>query len=198
MVSIETIEEEILNPEKRDTSYAVCERLAWLYIVRDHLKKPAADDTAAMAAWNGLLACGFALLPNRLLAIADRLLQLRQGVVELFTGYILLRLRSRVLDRLESKSTDGRKTGAIRAFNIHDVVICVEQGHDGFGRHLVCLGPVHARDTDQLHSRLHLGALLKLLHLIHGELSWCADRLIHVVVTKHHAFSNPPSTAGAV
>lgn len=39
MVSIEIIEEEILNLEKRDTSYAVCERLAWLYIVRDHLKK---------------------------------------------------------------------------------------------------------------------------------------------------------------
>ena len=38
MVSIETIEEEILDLEKRDTSYAVCERLAWLYIVRDHLK----------------------------------------------------------------------------------------------------------------------------------------------------------------
>lgn len=28
MVSIETIEEEILDPEKSDTSYAVCERLA--------------------------------------------------------------------------------------------------------------------------------------------------------------------------
>ena len=38
MVSIEIIEEEILDLEKRDTSYAVCERLAWLYIVRDHLK----------------------------------------------------------------------------------------------------------------------------------------------------------------
>lgn len=46
MVSIETIEEEILDLEKRDTSYAVCERLAWLYIVRDHPKKPATDDTA--------------------------------------------------------------------------------------------------------------------------------------------------------
>ena len=45
MVSIETIEEEILNLEKRDTSYAVCERLAWLYIVRDHLKKPTVDAT---------------------------------------------------------------------------------------------------------------------------------------------------------
>lgn len=45
MVSIEIIEEEILDLEKRDTSYAVCERLAWLYTVRDHLKKPAADAT---------------------------------------------------------------------------------------------------------------------------------------------------------
>lgn len=43
MVSIETIEEEILNLEKRDTSYAVCERLARLYTVRDHLKKPTVD-----------------------------------------------------------------------------------------------------------------------------------------------------------
>ena len=39
MVSIEIIEEETLDLEKRDTSYAVCERLAWLYTVRDHLKK---------------------------------------------------------------------------------------------------------------------------------------------------------------
>ena len=45
MVSIETIEEEILDLEKRDTSYAVCERLAWLYTVRDHLKKPTVDTT---------------------------------------------------------------------------------------------------------------------------------------------------------
>ena len=45
MVSIETIEEEILDLEKRDTSYAVCERPAWLYTVRDHLKKPTVDAT---------------------------------------------------------------------------------------------------------------------------------------------------------
>lgn len=38
-VSIETIEEEIPDLEKRGTSHAVCERPAWLYIVRDHLKK---------------------------------------------------------------------------------------------------------------------------------------------------------------
>lgn len=38
MISLDTIEREILELEmRRDTTYAVCERLAWLYIVRDHL-----------------------------------------------------------------------------------------------------------------------------------------------------------------
>lgn len=45
MVSIETVEEEAPDLEKRDTPYAVCERPAWLYIVRDHLKKPTVDAT---------------------------------------------------------------------------------------------------------------------------------------------------------
>ena len=38
MVDIETIEREINELEARgDTTYSLCERLAWLYIVRDHL-----------------------------------------------------------------------------------------------------------------------------------------------------------------
>ena len=38
MVSLEIIEREINELEhRRDTTYAVCERLSWLYIVRDHL-----------------------------------------------------------------------------------------------------------------------------------------------------------------
>ena len=37
MVSLETIEREISELETRETTYATCERLAWLYIVRDHL-----------------------------------------------------------------------------------------------------------------------------------------------------------------
>lgn len=41
---MEMVSIEILDLEKRDTSYAVCERLAWLYTVRDHLKKPTVDD----------------------------------------------------------------------------------------------------------------------------------------------------------
>ena len=38
MINLDIIEREILELElRKDTTYAVCERLAWLYIVRDHL-----------------------------------------------------------------------------------------------------------------------------------------------------------------
>lgn len=38
MISIDTIEQEIYDLEARgETTYAQCERLAWLYVVRDHL-----------------------------------------------------------------------------------------------------------------------------------------------------------------
>lgn len=38
MISIEEIEKTISELEGRDTSFANCEKLAYLYIVRDHLK----------------------------------------------------------------------------------------------------------------------------------------------------------------
>ena len=39
MVSLETIEREINELEARgETTYSLCERLAWLYIVRDHIR----------------------------------------------------------------------------------------------------------------------------------------------------------------
>lgn len=37
MVDLETIEREISELEARQPSYKLCERLSWLYIVRDHL-----------------------------------------------------------------------------------------------------------------------------------------------------------------
>lgn len=37
MISLETIEREIDELESRETTYRVCERLSWLYTVRDHL-----------------------------------------------------------------------------------------------------------------------------------------------------------------
>lgn len=45
MISLETIEREINELEnRRDTTYNVCERLSWLYIVRDHLRPTNAGD----------------------------------------------------------------------------------------------------------------------------------------------------------
>ena len=38
MISLETIEREIDELESRETTYRVCERLSWLYTVRDHLR----------------------------------------------------------------------------------------------------------------------------------------------------------------
>ncbi len=39
MISLESVEKSILELESSDTSFSVCERLAWLYIVRDHLRQ---------------------------------------------------------------------------------------------------------------------------------------------------------------
>ena len=44
MISLEIIEREINELENtRDTTYHVCERLSWLYVVRDHLRPEASD-----------------------------------------------------------------------------------------------------------------------------------------------------------
>ena len=44
MISLDIIEREIRELEARgETTYAQCERLAWLYVVRDHLK-PTVED----------------------------------------------------------------------------------------------------------------------------------------------------------
>lgn len=37
MIDLETIEREIDKLEHREASYKLCERLSWLYSVRDHL-----------------------------------------------------------------------------------------------------------------------------------------------------------------
>ena len=45
MIDLETIEREINKLEAtRDTTYATCERLSWLYVCRDHLMPQATND----------------------------------------------------------------------------------------------------------------------------------------------------------
>lgn len=37
MINVDVINGEIAALEEKDTNYAVCQKLAWLYVVRDHL-----------------------------------------------------------------------------------------------------------------------------------------------------------------
>lgn len=60
MLSIEEVERTILELEKRDTTYATCERLAWLYIVHDHLTQRIVKEKARATEMEGspfLAAC---------------------------------------------------------------------------------------------------------------------------------------------
>lgn len=50
MISLDEIELEIKDLEARgDTTYSLCERLAWLYIVRDHIR----DGSTGVSALSG-------------------------------------------------------------------------------------------------------------------------------------------------
>lgn len=53
MLSIEEVERTILELEKRDTTYATCERLAWLYIVHDHLTQRIVQEKARASEMDG-------------------------------------------------------------------------------------------------------------------------------------------------
>lgn len=57
MIDLESIERTISDLEStRDTSFRLCERLAWLYIVRDHLKgttTPEQPSQSVTGAYNG-------------------------------------------------------------------------------------------------------------------------------------------------
>ena len=65
MVDLETIDREINELEnRRDTTYAVCERLAWLYVVRDHLSADRAGVLPRLGGSEFLDACGGVPLPD--------------------------------------------------------------------------------------------------------------------------------------
>lgn len=49
MINQDELDKEILMLEKKDTTYANCERLAWLYIVRDHIAKQQASQPTPLS-----------------------------------------------------------------------------------------------------------------------------------------------------
>lgn len=76
MLSIEEVERTILELEKRDTTYATCERLAWLYIVHDHLSQRIVQEKARAAEMTGspfLSACSGAEIEEILRVMNDHM-----------------------------------------------------------------------------------------------------------------------------
>ena len=76
MLSVEEVERTILELEKRDTTYAPCERLAWLYIVHDHLTQRIVQEKAHAAEMDGspfLAACSGADISEILRVVNDHM-----------------------------------------------------------------------------------------------------------------------------
>lgn len=70
MISIDEIDKTILELEAHDTTYATCEKLAWLYICRDHLvsmEGPATAKTSGSAFLDAVDGCPI----NKALKIID-------------------------------------------------------------------------------------------------------------------------------
>ena len=79
-MSVEEVERTILELEKRDTTYATCERLAWLYIVHDHLTQRIVNEKARASEMEGspfLAACSGAEIAEILRVVNDHMEALR-------------------------------------------------------------------------------------------------------------------------
>ena len=80
MLSVEEVERTILELEKRDTTYATCERLAWLYIVHDHLTQRIVQEKARASEMEGspfLAACSGAEIAEILRVMDEHMEALR-------------------------------------------------------------------------------------------------------------------------
>ena len=77
MISLDTVEQEIRELESRgETTYAQCERLCWLYVVRDHIKpdEGEAKRTQGLSGSEFLEACSDVSYPS-LMRIIDEHMQ---------------------------------------------------------------------------------------------------------------------------
>lgn len=78
MIDLETVDREIKELEARgDTTYSICERLSWLYIVRDHLLPTRDDTTNSMTGSDFLDAASNVSYPMLMHVIDDHMNALR-------------------------------------------------------------------------------------------------------------------------
>lgn len=71
LISLETIEREIDELESRETTYKVCERLCWLYTVRDHLLPTRTDDSTQFMSGSDFLKACSGVSYTKLMRILD-------------------------------------------------------------------------------------------------------------------------------
>ena len=71
MISLETIEREIDELESRETTYRVCERLSWLYTVRDHLLPSTQSENTQWMAGSEFLEAASGVSYQQLMRILD-------------------------------------------------------------------------------------------------------------------------------
>lgn len=72
MIDIDIIEKEIRQLEARgDTTYSQCERLAWLYIVADHLRQVEMDKPVGAMQGSEFLECASGVPFMSLMAILN-------------------------------------------------------------------------------------------------------------------------------
>lgn len=101
MVDLDTVESEIIDLEKRDTTFATCERLAWLYIVRDHLRagaRPAAasaepETTGALGESEFLAAASGVSVPD-LMSVMDEHMEAMRVVLPKAYEITMSKIRS--------------------------------------------------------------------------------------------------------
>lgn len=78
MIDLETIEREIQDIEARgDTTYSICERLAWLYIVRDHMRPESDGRTQELSGSEFLTACSGVPFPMLMKVLDEHMQALR-------------------------------------------------------------------------------------------------------------------------
>lgn len=96
MIDLETIEREISELETRDTSYKLCERLSWLYTVRDHLRPQAEQDSALVPQMQGsdFLKAASGTRCTDLLKVIDEHLETIKLLYPMTYDYVIERVRA--------------------------------------------------------------------------------------------------------
>lgn len=75
MLNIDTIDKEILDLEKHDCTYATCEKLAWLYVVRDHLTPSVGSKSTPELSGSEFLECCSGCDSNMLLNVINEYME---------------------------------------------------------------------------------------------------------------------------